>query len=468
VGRRLILLALTTIASIASCAVPAFAAPGALDPSFGAGGFATSSPGTLSVAGAAVVQPDGKIVTAGEAQTGGKKVLISTRINPDGKLDTSYGGGGTATVDINGSSCGNALALQPDGKIVIAGTGIDGGTGGMAFAAVRLLPNGGLDSGFGHGGIVTVPIGSGAIANAVAVQPDGKIVLGGTALLAHNEFAAARLNPDGSIDPSFGTGGISTLAPPAAAWGMVLQPDGKLVLAGEQSDGGGQAFMAARLRADGSPDPGFGTGGAVTVPIGSTAIANAVALQTDGKIVLAGNAFTSTGVAATVRLLSSGSLDQSFGSGGIATTAMWKAINAIAIQPDGKLLLGATGASAVRLNTDGSLDQGFGNGGIATAQLGDSTDAANGVTVQRDGKIVLSGCAHVAGQTVLSVIRLAGDATSTGSTPGPATQPGPSSHPSSSTRPKTKRARNRRTAPRRDVLRSSHPVPIRHRIRHRR
>jgi uncharacterized delta-60 repeat protein len=460
-GRRVILLACSTIASIPFSAAPsaaAVAAPGALDPSFGAAGYSTAAIGTLAVAGAAAVQPDGKIVTAGEAQIGGRNVLISTRVGADGKPDQSYGAGGTVTVDINGSACGNTLMLQPDGKIVIAGTGIDGGSGALAFAAVRLLPSGRLDPTFGHAGIATVPIGSGAIANAVALQSDGKIALAGTAAFVHNEFAVARLNADGSLDQSFATHGVGALSPPAAAWGMVLQPDGKLVLAGEQSNGSGQAFMAARFLPGGSPDPGFGSGGIVTVPIGTTAIANAVGLQSDGKIVLAGNAFTGTGVAATVRLLSGGSLDRSFGSAGIATTPMWKAINAIAVQRDGKILLAATGASAVRMNSNGSLDQAFGSGGIATAQLGDSSDAANGVTIQSDGKIILSGCAHVAGQTVLSLIRLNGDATTSGTTTTPTT----TIHPSSPPRPK-RAARTRRSTRHRDVLVSRRHLRRRHR-----
>jgi uncharacterized delta-60 repeat protein len=299
---------------------------------------------------------------------------------------------------------------------VIAGTGT--GNGGLNFAAVRLRRDGSLDSSFGNGGIATVAIGGSAIANAVSIQPgDGKIVLAGTALVSpmagrpgHNEFAVARLNGNGAIDTSFGTSGTTTLSPPAAAWGMVRQSDGKFVLAGQEEYNGTSAYMAARVLPDGAVDSGFGNGGIVTVPIGSNAIGDAIALQGNGKLILAGSAYIGNAVTATtVRLGPNGSLDRGYGSGGIASIPYAHAINAVTVDAQARILLAGTGATAVRLKPDGSADQSFGSSGIFTAQLGTSADAANGVTIQpADGKIVLSGVAHVGGRAVLSVVRLSG------------------------------------------------------------
>jgi uncharacterized delta-60 repeat protein len=401
-------LAAAVAATLCSATPAAASTAGALDTTFGNGGFSNVPLGTWGGAAAAAVQPDGKIVTVGEGEINGSNQVVSTRMNRDGSLDTGFGNGGTVIVDIGGAAGGNAIHLQSDGKILLAGTG--NGNGALDFAVVQLLPNGNPDAAFGNQGIATVPIGVSAIANGVAVQPDGKIVLGGTALVGSNHFAVARLNANGTIDSTFGSQGSTTLGPPSAAWGMVLQPDGKIVLAGEDGTSASDPYLAARVLPNGSLDPSFGQGGTVTVPIGAKAFCDAIALQPDGKIILTGNAFTNTGVAATVRLNANGSLDGSFGSSGVATLGpFWNAVNAITLDASGRILLAATGASAVRINGDGTADQGFGTGGIVTAQVGTAT-AANGVAVQAsDGKIVLSGVATVAGRAVLSVIRLAAD-----------------------------------------------------------
>lgn len=378
-----------------------------MDHTFGHAGRATGARGDGVVAGAAVVEPDGALVTAGEEQSGVKQLIVSTRMHRDGTLDPTYGSGGWVTVDIGGAAAGNALLRQADGRIVIAGTGSV--RGALTFAAVRLRRDGSLDSAFGKAGIALVSIGSQAIANAVAIQRDGRIVLGGTAHTDRNHVAVVRLNINGTIDRRFGRNGVSVLAPPSAGWGMVLAPDGKLVLGGQTDFGDAQAYMAARVLANGALDPSFGrAGGVVTIPIGRTAIANAVALQSDGRLILAGNAFTDRGMSATVRLQPDGSPDTSFGASGVATRPLAEAVNAVTLQPNRKILIAATGATAIRLNLDGSIDRSFGRAGVVRTHLG-AGDAANGVTVQpSDGKIVLSGVATVARRLVLSVIRLDG------------------------------------------------------------
>lgn len=403
--------------------------PGELDPSFGTGGVVTTAFGNWAVAGAAAIQPDGKVVTAGETTVGGKNEFISTRMEPDGALDPTYGLGGIAVPQFAGSSGANAIALEPDGKIILAGASTVGNV--QSFAVVRLDPNGSLDQTFGHGGLAAVRIGSASIANAVALQPDGKIVVGGTALDGGLRFAAARLNLDGSIDQTFGSGGVAELGPPAVDWGMSLQRNGDIVLAGET--GGqtglqsltsllapeltivpgslletvtsyGQEYMAARLGPDGRLDPGFGNGGFVTLPIDASAVAFAVSSLANGDTVLAGNAFTNRIVTVLARLLPSGALDGSYGTGGLLTLPLTQGVNAITARRNGETVVAGVGTTVFELTASGVLDHNFGVGGIATASGG----AANGVTLAPHNRIVLAGASSIGGRTVLSVTRIGG------------------------------------------------------------
>lgn len=414
-----------------TAATSSSASAGTPDPTFGTGGTTTVAVGTAAGAAAVAVQSDGKIVTAGQTVINGQNMILSTRMTATGALDPTYGTGGIVTVAINGSAgvdSGAAIALQPDGKIVIAGSGRIPHYGPLAFAAVRLNSDGSLDQSFGQGGIVTVAIGAAAIANAVVVEPDGKIALSGGALLSgHNQFAAVMLNADGSIDQSFGSGGIVTLPESGCAWGMVLQPDGKLVLAGQTdytTPAGTQAqqFLAARLNPDGTLDQSFGQSGVVTLPIGSNALGFGIALQPDGKLILTGLAFTTTEMNATVRLNSDGTLDPTFGNGGISTFPDWDGVNGIVLDPQGRIVLPTVGPGAIRLNSDGTPDLTFGAGGNALAKLSTAgAQGANGAAIQSaDGNIVLAGAATINGQTVLTVVRLLGQGT--GTTP-PTTMP---------------------------------------------
>jgi uncharacterized delta-60 repeat protein len=412
---------------------------GILDPSFGSGGYSTQPWGGWVGAAAAAVQPDGKIVTVGEGAANGSNVntgtneIVSSRVNSDGTLDTSYGTGGWVHIPIGGGAGGNALALQSDGKIVLAGVGTVAGS--PAFAAVRLLPNGALDPSFGSGGIATEQFtppqhlsiqgvytgynnGIGSMAESVVIEPDGKIALGGVAKNDQNEFAITRLNPDGSPDTSFGQHGWTTFNEQSCGWGLALQPNGKLVLAGQgypNGAAGQEEYMAARVLANGAPDTTFGHDGIVNIPIGGMAYGDAIAAQRDGRLIVAGSAYTGTPyasgvVAAAARLNVDGTLDRTYGNGGIATLPDSMGVNAAVVDSKGRVVLGAVGASAVRFTPTGSPDQTFGNGGLFKYAIGWG-DAANGIVVQRDGRIVLSGVTTVpnaSGRTVQYLIRLTG------------------------------------------------------------
>jgi len=313
----------------------ALAAAGDLDAAFGSGGRLTTDfagSGEDAVA-ALVIQPDGKIVAAGRAATDlsagfplGLDFALA-RYNPDGRLDLSFGIGGKVTTDFaHDFDVVTALVLQPDGKLVAAG--ISGGGARAVFALARYLPNGSLDPSFGSGGKLTTEFPGGeSRPTALVLQPDGKLVAGGAAPTStDHDFALVRYNPDGSLDTSFGNGGKLTTDFAGSTdelTALVLQPDGKLVAAGFAFTGNGWDFALARYDSNGSLDTAFGTGGTLTTDFaGGHDFLMALVLQPDGKLVAGGNASTTANTAdfALARYNPDGSLDSSFGDGGKRTT----------------------------------------------------------------------------------------------------------------------------------------------------
>src|SRR6266511_3302132 len=276
------------------------ATPGDLDTSFGTGGKVTTAIGFGSDAASAVaLQADGKIVAAGYSFNGSNFDFALARYNANGTLDAGFGTAGKVTTTFGSSGdAASALALQPDGKIAAAGYSYNGAN--FDFALARYNANGSLDAGFGAAGKVTTAIGSSHdFASALALQADGKIVAAGRSYNGANyDFALVRYNPNGSLDPGFGTGGKVTTAIGSShdfASALALQADGKSVAAGRSYNGTNDDFALARYNPDGSLDPGFGTGGKVTTAIGSGyEDAYAVALQADGKIVAAGYSWNGT------------------------------------------------------------------------------------------------------------------------------------------------------------------------------
>jgi len=249
-----------------------------------------------------------------------------------GDLDPSFGAGGVVTTPVGGAGSIFALALQPDGRIVAAGQGA------LAhfFTIVRYLSDGTLDSGFGTGGIVqTLPEGrANGIAFGVAVQPDGKIVVAGQVNdPSGSVLGLMRLLPDGGPDASFGTAGSVVDGALSGGRAVVVQGDGRIVVALAQAS-------LARYLSDGSRDPSFGTGGIATAPVGATAGTGALLLQPDGKPVAVWA--MSSGGMDLVRWDAIGSLDTTFGTGGVVTASGAPFYGpALARQPDGKLLLGS-------------------------------------------------------------------------------------------------------------------------------
>ena len=383
----------------------ASAVPGSLDPTFGRGGVARAQIGTNGAyAQALALQPDGKIVVAGSTWEDDGPVVVLARYTAAGSLDPSFGDNGTTTTASGTHFWADALALQPDGKIVVAGPAF----GPSAFALARYRADGTLDPSFGTGGQVTLALGESSGAYGIAIQPDGKIVAAGSVTAgATYGFALARLNPDGTPDAGFGTNGVATttIGAGAAAYAVVVQPDGKIVAAGTSSPATGYSGVAvARYDAHGSLDGSFGSGGIVTTPaVGPyDARANALALQPDGKIV-AGGYDSSQGLAID-RYTRDGRLDSGFGSGGRVLTKLGSYSEAadLALQPDGKIVavgrapVGAISAFAVaRYETAGSPDPTFGRNGVVVSDLSSMptivSAMGSGVALQPDGKIVVGG-----------------------------------------------------------------------------
>jgi uncharacterized delta-60 repeat protein len=327
---------------------------GTLDTGFSADGKVTTLIGSGGEATALAVQSDGKLVAAGyshDATTGNNFTLV--RYKPNGSLDTGFGGKapdvpGTVTTDIGGADDDAfAVALQPDGKIVAAGQTFNGSN--YDFALVRYNVNGSLDTTFGAGGGSETPIGAhDDVAEAVALQPDGKIVAAGysNSSTTGDNFAVVRYNANGFPDSSFGTNGKVTTSLGSStdrALAVAVQADGKVVAAGFSSNGANDDFAVVRYNANGSLDTTFGTGGKETIPLGSADdVAFAVALQPDGKIVLAGKSEKASAAdeIGVVRLNANGSLDPGFGSGGkvIAPIGTDGIADSVALQPDGKIV----------------------------------------------------------------------------------------------------------------------------------
>jgi uncharacterized delta-60 repeat protein len=275
------------------------AAPGDLDPTFsGDGKVLTDIAGDDDGASAIAIQPDGKIVAAGfSSPPDGGRTFVVVRYDSAGLPDPSFGDDGIVTTSFgDGSAAARAVAIESDGDIVVAGTSSQPETG-WDFALARYEPDGGLDPSFGDNGRVTTDFADVANGiNALVVQPDGKLVVAGE---SQGDFALARYDADGSLDTSFSGDGVVTTdfaGKADAAYAVALQGDGRIVAAGsafEKQDfyDAPQFFALARYQADGTPDSTFSGDGILITDISDhfgDARAHAVALQPDGKIVLGG------------------------------------------------------------------------------------------------------------------------------------------------------------------------------------
>jgi uncharacterized delta-60 repeat protein len=398
----------------------AVAAPGDFDASFGGDGSVSLDWGPFATVTDVLVQPDGRIVGSGGG--GDPSAFIVARLTSNGPLDTGFGIAGMTTLSVVGGDWAMDVARQPDGKIVAAGS-----TGPISAEGIvmRLNPDGTADDSFGTGGITGLDYGGpDDLLDDVLIQPDGKIVVvgrGGTT----NDWVVTRLTPQGLPDDDFDGDGTAVLNLGGDDWasGVALQADGKLVIAGHRSRAG---IWVARLNGDGSPDASFGDNGRLALQPASGDTSWNMLLQPDGKIVVAGDA---TGDSFLVtRLKPDGSYDDDFANGqGLAAVSFGSSdtdrAHAVALQASGKIVVAGstqTGASThlavARLQPGGALDTTFSGDGTQT--LDGATSSAWGVALQPDGRIVVSGDR---GDGAL-VARLQGDGQAGGG--GPAPTPG--------------------------------------------
>jgi uncharacterized delta-60 repeat protein len=313
-----------------------------------------------------------------------------------------------------------AMALQPDGTIVVGGVSDAGGSKNLALA--RYLPNGTLDATFGENGLVTEgrrPLTTDVIRD-LAVQPDGRILVAGVtfedkaSVDPHGDFILARYLSDGSADPAFGIGGVLTTGFSEGsyddAYALVLQPDRRIVLGGYSTSGGGPGVLfgadnlaLARYTPEGLPDMSFGDQGQTVVDAGSLdEEIRDLALTPNGSIVAAG--FTNGergGDVLLARFTPQGSLDRTFGTEGLTVTdlsAHSEGLSAVALQPDGRIVAGGYVAretladfAVLRYDPSGSLEDDFGTGGVATADFEGRQDKVGALILKPDGKLVTVG-----------------------------------------------------------------------------
>ena len=399
---------------------------GGLDSTFGAAGkVATDFDSGSDVAWDMAFDTAGNIVVAGYSykSTIGYDFALA-RYNSNGSLDTSFDDDGKVTADF-GSSSDYAYGVAINaGKIVVAGNSDQGGSNGYDFALARYNSDGSPDTEFDGDGKLTTDFGSSSdYARGVAVDGDGKVVVGGYSyqgdrLLGgtENDFALARYNSDGSLDTTFdGDGKVTTnIGNPGTVDrglpGVAVQPDGKIVVVGSSDQGGsnGNDFAVARFNSDGTLDTSFDGDGRVTTDFGSPGqeYAVGVAVDGDGKILVVGQSDQGTSHLdfALARYNTDGSLDTTFDGDGKVTTdfgSSYDRADGVAIDADGKIVVAGSSNqdssrahfALARYNTDGSLDTTFDGDGKVITDLGGFPDVGNCVTIDGEGKIVVGGYA---------------------------------------------------------------------------
>ncbi len=388
--------------------VPFTESSGVLDPSFSSDGRATANlAGGMDFVNGAALQPDGKLVIVGAALTQVMDDIMVARYNPDGSLDASFSEDGKVLTDFYGDDFGRAVAIQSDGKIVVAGISwtMDGN-----FTAGRYNADGTLDTTFGDGGKVTTDINSSSTdyPYALAIQQDGKILVAGSTETTGVDFALVRYNPNGALDTSFDFDGklYTNMGLDDECFAIVVQADGKILLAGYATTAVSRDFALARYNSDGTLDTSFDGDGKVLTDFaaGSDRISS-LALQADGKIVAAGQASGESIDFALARYNADGSLDTDFDADGKLMVDFDGAADyakSVVVQPDGKIAaVGYIDRSSnddfalLRVSATGVLDAGFDGDGRLITDFAGGNDIAYSLLRQADGRLLAAGMGMV-------------------------------------------------------------------------
>ena len=392
-------------------------AAGDLDLTFGAAGKVLAAETVGHPVADVAVQPDGKLVVVGSLNND----FAVTRFNANGTLDRTFGGGGFVRTDLGGpgGDFANAVAVQPDGKIVVVGSrGKNETRGDIVFAVARYNPNGTLDRTFDGNGLATYDLGKPSVANAVALQPDGKILVAGevdSGLVNINDnFGVARLNPDGSLDRTFGQVLPNLIGQGASRTGKVtidfhadvqgeaatmiaVAPDGKIVVGGvggNDQEHGPLRLAVARLTTSGTIDKSFGDGISGDGKFNNLLISanwRDLNVAADGSVTVVGGR---NGNFLTVRLTSKGRLDNSFNGNGLLETDLGASDDAkhVFVNREGILVAGGSSGkfAMARFRLNGALDSTFGQGGKVITKVGQD-DAILTTRLTADGKLLAYG-----------------------------------------------------------------------------
>jgi len=409
--------------------------PGTLDATFGIGGIVQNPAGTVNTSSKVVlVQPDGKIILAGETfDVHPGYDIVLARFHPDGSPDPTFGTNGMNLTETPGMTTFIFSAtLLPDGKILLAGSSSPVSTmnTGCCFLA-RFSSEGILDSSFGVNGFVFDWITNNSEIYAISLQSDGKIVAAGSSQNAALLPVATiiRYDHSGQHDLSFGTNGvvITQTSPFFCQYTSVeWMPDGRIMAAGSSSYNNQPnmtCFLVTRYLQDGSPDPSFGNNGIdLSGKLGPISFSFGIKILDNGKIILAGRRVDDEGGFAVARYQSGGGLDTDFGANGSVSTAIGNPLKdlgrTMTVQPDGKILVAgitypldntAPRLALLRYEPTGTLDNQFGTNGVSVIDMGQTKNYAYSIALQPDGKILVSsGYYQGVGSNDLSVARFHG------------------------------------------------------------
>lgn len=386
----------------------------ALDPTFGQGGFKSVHQKPFEAIAAIALQSDLKMVAVGFTESSTNSNIAVLRYLPDGSLDAEFGNQGVVLQQIySRKNVGQAVAIQPDGKILVAGYFLSDQLQSYRedLFLLRLNPNGALDSTFSEDGILTRDFTQNERAMAVQVNPSGNIFLAANSFKNTNSaIKVFGFLPDGSPNPAFGDAGIANVTVSGSTWNhcydMVMRPNGNLVLAVEsRSLLNAGNFTAVQLLPTGLGDPSFSGDGMVASSLSAQDdVPMCVAVMPDGKVVLGGLSLGTAGESnlALVRFTAGGSLDVSFNSTGkliVPAPGEYGEVSRLLVTPEGNLLAVGTARNdcqnfdlmLAKFDQNGVLDPGFGENGFVLADFGENQDGVNDALWLPDGKLMVAG-----------------------------------------------------------------------------